>query len=37
MVPEAEFRLIMETVVIHMKSIFMYQKIFCHSGKNPFT
>ena len=35
--PENEFRLIMKTVAIHMKSIFMYEKIFCHSGKNLFT
>ena len=32
--PEDEFRLIMKTVAIHLKSIFMYHKIFCHSGKN---
>ena len=37
MLPENEFRLIMKTVAIHMKSIFMYEKIFCHSGKNLFT
>ena len=35
MLPEDEFRLIMKTVALHMKSIFMYAKIFCHSGKNP--
>ena len=36
-IPEEEFRLIMKTVVIHMKSIFMYDKIFCNSGKSPDT
>ena len=37
LVPEAEFRCILKTVVVHMKSIFMYEKIFCHSGKNTFS
>ena len=37
LVPEAEFRCIMKTVVVHMKSIFMYEKIFCNSGKNTFS